>query len=315
VQNGLFVTFVLGAWIRELGYRASTAASLDAARLAVAAKLGTLDRTGKLLTAEYGTRVHVADVIRTDLPWSPLSAARFRNGRALRHHRVVYQRWGLRRGVPRRLHPYQTRRLAVLHRSDVCIDCEQCEIVCPVDAIFKDVDVLPSTRFHRRQRELLPTEQGGGRPGPTLETAWQMVHKAHEYARRVGIAVTAAVVDEAGVPIAVGRMDGGRLADDRARGQQGLHGGRLFTSLPPISSRSAPALAEEPRRRASRAPAARGRRPRHLDGITIIGAIGVAGGSATDQDVLCCQAAFFVLETVGTEAKSGGGTAHQTTIA
>ena len=24
---------------------------------------------------------------------------------------------------------------------DVCIDCEQCEIVCPVDAIFKDIDL------------------------------------------------------------------------------------------------------------------------------------------------------------------------------
>ena len=68
VQNGLFVTFVLSAWIRELGYRASTAMPLDRARLAVAAKLGTLDRAGMLVTAEYGTRVHVADVIRTDLP-------------------------------------------------------------------------------------------------------------------------------------------------------------------------------------------------------------------------------------------------------
>ena len=71
VQNGLFVTFVLSAWIRELGYRASMAAALDAARLAVAAKLGTLDRAGKLVTTEYGTRVHVADVIRTDLPLAP----------------------------------------------------------------------------------------------------------------------------------------------------------------------------------------------------------------------------------------------------
>ena len=67
-QNGLFVTFVLSAWIRELGYRASMAPSLDGARLAVAAKLGTLDRAGKLVTPEYGTRVHVADVVRTDLP-------------------------------------------------------------------------------------------------------------------------------------------------------------------------------------------------------------------------------------------------------
>ena len=26
---------------------------------------------------------------------------------------------------------------------EVCIDCEQCEIVCPVDAIFKDIDIPP----------------------------------------------------------------------------------------------------------------------------------------------------------------------------
>ena len=24
---------------------------------------------------------------------------------------------------------------------EVCIDCEQCEIVCPVNAIFKDIDI------------------------------------------------------------------------------------------------------------------------------------------------------------------------------
>ena len=33
---------------------------------------------------------------------------------------------------------------------EVCIDCEQCEIVCPVDAIFKDVDIpdRKSTRLN-----------------------------------------------------------------------------------------------------------------------------------------------------------------------
>jgi len=70
-QNGLFVTFVLSAWIRELGFRASMAPELDGVRLAAAAKLGTLDRNGKLVTAAHGTRVHVADVIRTDLPLVP----------------------------------------------------------------------------------------------------------------------------------------------------------------------------------------------------------------------------------------------------
>ena len=71
VQNGLFVTFVLSAWIRELGFRANAVPALDGVRLAAAAKLGTLDGRGKLVTAEFGTRVHVADVIRTDLPLVP----------------------------------------------------------------------------------------------------------------------------------------------------------------------------------------------------------------------------------------------------
>src|SRR5438132_128868 len=69
---------------------------------------------------------------------------------------------------------------------EVCIDCEQCEIVCPVDAIFKDIDM------------------------PTEHTA---------------------------------SMD--------------------------------------------------------VNGVTIVGAIGVAGSSRPDQDVLCCRAAMAVWENYG----------------
>ena len=36
-----------------------------------------------------------------------------------------------------------------------------------------------------------------------------------------------------------------------------------------------------------------------FEGIAIIGAIGVAGASRTEDDVLCCQAALAVLETAG----------------
>ena len=58
VQKGLFITFVLSAWIRELGFRATAALDPDAERLAVAAGLGTLNAEGKLVTPEFGTRVH-----------------------------------------------------------------------------------------------------------------------------------------------------------------------------------------------------------------------------------------------------------------
>ena len=71
VQNGLFVTFVLSAWIRELGFRATSTRDARAESLAARAGLGTLDAKGRLVTRELGVRVHVADVILTDLPLAP----------------------------------------------------------------------------------------------------------------------------------------------------------------------------------------------------------------------------------------------------
>jgi hypothetical protein len=68
VQNGLFISFVLSAWIRELGFRASAAPDPRAEKLAAAAGLGELNAKGQLVTKKFGTHVHVANVIRTDLP-------------------------------------------------------------------------------------------------------------------------------------------------------------------------------------------------------------------------------------------------------
>jgi hypothetical protein len=68
VQNGLFISFVLSAWIRELGFRAIAAPDPDAEKLAAAAGLGRLNAKGRLVTEKFGSNVHVANVIRTDLP-------------------------------------------------------------------------------------------------------------------------------------------------------------------------------------------------------------------------------------------------------
>ena len=68
VQNGLFTTFVLSAWIRELGFRATAAPDPNAQRLAEAAGLGSVSSDGRLTTQSYGTHVHVANIIRTDIP-------------------------------------------------------------------------------------------------------------------------------------------------------------------------------------------------------------------------------------------------------
>ncbi len=71
VQAGQFVTFILASWIRELGYRATMKIEVpreQRERLAVAAGLGTLNRNERLVVAKHGTRIHVADIIFTDLP-------------------------------------------------------------------------------------------------------------------------------------------------------------------------------------------------------------------------------------------------------
>jgi hypothetical protein len=74
VLNGMFVSFVLSAYIRELGFRA-TAAQEDPEelreRLAAAAGLGTVNAQGRLSTPKLGTRVHVVNLVRTDLPLAP----------------------------------------------------------------------------------------------------------------------------------------------------------------------------------------------------------------------------------------------------
>ncbi|MBM2803927.1 MAG: reductive dehalogenase [Deltaproteobacteria bacterium] len=68
VQNGLFITFVLSSWIRELGFRATVVRDANTDALAAKAGLGTLNGQGKLVSREFGEGVYVADAIYTDLP-------------------------------------------------------------------------------------------------------------------------------------------------------------------------------------------------------------------------------------------------------
>jgi uncharacterized protein GlcG (DUF336 family)/NAD-dependent dihydropyrimidine dehydrogenase PreA subunit len=182
---------------------------------------------------------------------------------------------------------------------EVCIDCEQCEIVCPVKAIFKDVDIpvehVPSIEvnaaFFRRNKAAV---------GPVpFDTAWHMIHSAQEYAQMVGIAISAVVVDEAGTPIAVAKMDKAEprsveLAFSKACTSAAFHMATM--ELAPQA----------------RQPVMRSLMISHrglilpvtgavpiLNGVTIIGAIGIAGANRPEQDALCCRAAMSVWESPG----------------
>jgi len=179
---------------------------------------------------------------------------------------------------------------------EICIECEQCFIVCPVEAIFLDTELPPQWQgapeinaafFRRNKAAAQPV---------SADAAWQMIQAAHAYAASVGIAVTTVIVDEAGAPIAVGRMDG--AASHTAE----LAWNKAYTAASfQVSTHELVPQARQPWLRSlvvasrGRIMAAAGGVPIR-DGIAIVGAIGVAGGATAEQDVLCCRAGLAVLD-------------------
>lgn len=69
--KGLFATFNLAAYIREMGYRANRSRAIDAERLAAAAGLGALNSDGRLVSPRLRPCVYAAEVIVTELPLEP----------------------------------------------------------------------------------------------------------------------------------------------------------------------------------------------------------------------------------------------------
>ena len=182
---------------------------------------------------------------------------------------------------------------------EVCIDCEQCEIVCPVDAIFKDIDI-PAEHTASIEVNAAFFRKNKAAVGPVpFDIAWQMIHAAHDYAQLFGISVSAAVVDEAGAPIAVGKMDKAEprsteLAFNKAYTAAALH----VPTAELVQQARQPWLRSLMVSHRGRMMPVSGAVP-ILNGVTIVGAIGVAGANRPEQDVLCCRAAMAVWESPG----------------
>jgi uncharacterized protein GlcG (DUF336 family) len=115
----------------------------------------------------------------------------------------------------------------------------------------------------------------------------------------MGLAVSAVVVDEAGAPIAMGRMD---KAESRSA-ELAYYKAQTAAAFQVATTELVP-QARQPWLRSliishngSILPMA-GAIP-IINGVTIVGAIGVAGASRPEQDVLCCRAALTVWESPG----------------
>lgn len=70
-MRGAFATFQMASIVREFGFRATRVSLADVDRAAVAAGIGKLSASGRLDAPGFGTKIHVADVIFTDLPVAP----------------------------------------------------------------------------------------------------------------------------------------------------------------------------------------------------------------------------------------------------
>jgi ferredoxin len=173
----------------------------------------------------------------------------------------------------------------------VCIACEQCVLVCPVDAIFLDNQVPAqwgsytekNADFYRRTKDELTTVPS--------ETAEQMIQASYARAAELGVAISVAVVDMAGVLITSGSMDGAG-AESIETALNKAYTAALFQKpthqLGRNAAQNAPAGADE-----TRLVTVEGGAP-ILVGPSLLGAVAVSGG-APDQDQTCVQAALTVV--------------------
>lgn len=173
---------------------------------------------------------------------------------------------------------------------EICIACEQCALVCPVNAIFLDVEVPEHFKSYiDKNAEFYRKTKGEPMPVP-IDRALTMIQAGHAKALELDIAVSVAVVDEGGRLIAFGRMDRARpmsvdIAINKAYTSATFQvpstqlaatsGQSWFQSL--IVSTQGKIMA------------AGGGLP-ILDAPNVVGAVGVSGGTE-EQDQECARAA------------------------
>lgn len=168
---------------------------------------------------------------------------------------------------------------------DVCIECEQCLEVCPVNAIYTDVDV-PAGLQHYLEINAEFFRGAKAEPRPLdEEDAEHIVAAVQTYARGLGAAVS----------VAVARQDGAIVAEvsmaDAPADAVASAAARAYTSavvqLPTNTPRAfwtPPSGADQ-----ARLTAESGGFP-ILDGVVIVGSVGVAGCSSPQLDMQCAQA-------------------------
>ena len=174
---------------------------------------------------------------------------------------------------------------------DMCIECEQCVLVCPVDAVFLDIEVPKQWQHYTQINADFFTENKPKQVFPA-ETAQRMLHGVQAYAERMGLVVSAVVLDRSGVEVASVNMPGAE-SSARSRAER-----KAYTSIKYRLGTNQLKPGQEPPEDEDVVPARllieQGGLPLVELG-EIVAAIGVAGSPSGEQDHLACQAGLGAL--------------------
>jgi len=173
---------------------------------------------------------------------------------------------------------------------EICIECEQCVLVCPVHAVFLDVEVPAEWQsyiginadFFRQNK---PRQEIGG------ERATRMADAIRGFASRSGLAVCAVVLDGRGERLATLCLDGTDSAFLDQADQKAYAALSYGVATHELRPSSKPLWLSPESIDAQRVLMLGGGYP-IVSGADTIGAVGVAGAPTAAEDIRCCQAAL-----------------------
>ena len=177
---------------------------------------------------------------------------------------------------------------------DICIACEQCVIVCPVEAIFLDTEVPPQWQHYTEINAAFFRDNKAAQ-SIAADAAARMADAAQCYAEGAGLSVTVVVVDSLGQPLAVSHTGEAESSSEQAA----LNKACTAVSFQVSTHELAQTGIQPWHHRAdgfdeSRTMAVPGGIP-IIEGPAVIGAIGVHGSPTPQGDIQCCRAGLAVL--------------------
>jgi ferredoxin len=172
---------------------------------------------------------------------------------------------------------------------EVCIACEQCFFVCPVNAIYLDTD-LPDGQKHYLQINADFFAEHKAETASISETRAESIAVAiRDYATAGGHAIAISVTDAAGIPLATARTDGA-TAEAAERALNKAYTSALLQVATHQLARGAekPSVVVPDGFQESRMLPEGGGYP-IFEGNDVVGAVGVDGSGSPQLDLQCCQ--------------------------